>query len=239
MHEFSRNELLLGTAATETLKNATVAVYGVGGVGSYAVEALARAGVGHLVLFDADTVSLTNINRQLVALHSTIGQKKVDVAKARILDINPACSVTTHDVFLMPENMAEYPVNGYDYIVDAIDTVSAKLALIEAAHAANVPIICAMGCGNKLHADAFTVTDLFKTNTDALARVLRRELRLRGIKKQKVVFSTEVPLTPHPAEQGDTVGQGRRQTPGSVSWVPGAAGLILAGEVVKDLLQIK
>lgn len=226
---YSRTQRLLGRQAVQNFQNAHIALYGVGGVGGYAAEALARAGVGSITLFDADTVSVSNLNRQIIALHSTVGQKKVLAAKARIADINPACRVQAHDVFLTPDNMAQYPVDDFDFIIDAIDTVSAKIALIEAAQKAGVPIICAMGCGNKLYAEGFTVTDLFQTHTDALARVMRRELRKRGITSLPVVYSAETPLRAAEGEQPE----GEKPVPGSVPWVPGAAGLVMAGYVLR------
>ena len=223
--ENSRTEMLLGLAGIEKLKSAHVAVFGVGGVGGYAAEALARAGVGAIDLFDSDTVSLSNINRQIIALHSTVGRAKVEVMKERILDINPDCKVLAHEVFYLSENADTYPLEGYDYIIDAIDTVSAKVELAVRAARADVRLISAMGAGNKLDPTRFAVKDIFKTEGCPLARVMRYELRRRGIKRLKVVFSDE------PPKKSDT---GER-FPGSVSFVPSVAGLILAGEVVRDL----
>ena len=232
--------MLLGAKAMDTLKNAKVAVFGIGGVGSYTVEALARSGVGALSLFDSDEVCLTNINRQLIATHKTIGQKKVDVMKNRILDINPNCHVTTHACFYTAENASEYDLSGYTYIVDAIDTVSSKLILIEKAKAAVIPIISCMGAGNKLDPTKFEVNDIFKTSVCPLAKVMRRELKARGISSLKVVYSKEEALKP---QQDDEIKQevsntssSRRQTPGSISFVPSVAGLIIAAEVIKDII---
>ncbi len=216
----------------EKLKNSRVAVFGVGGVGGYCVEALARAGVGALDLIDSDRVSLTNLNRQLHALHSTIGQYKVDVAKERILDISPDCTVRTYKTFYLPETAGEFDFRAYDYIVDAIDTVTGKIALVKNARACNTPIISAMGAGNKLDPTRFEVSDLAKTSVCPLARTMRRELKKYGIEHLKVVYSKEEPIRPLPTEEES----GKRETPGSVSFVPSVAGLILAGEVVKDLV---
>ena len=225
IHEqFLRTQMLLGTEALEKLQKARVAVFGIGGVGGYTVEALARSGVGQLDLIDSDTVSVSNINRQILATHSTVGMPKVEAAKLRILDINPECIVRTHQVFYTPETADSFDFREYDYIVDAIDTVTGKLALVERAVAVNTPIICCMGTGNKLDASAFQVADISKTTMCPLARIMRKELAKRGIKHLKVVYSKE-----------EAAALGKRQIPGSVAFVPGAAGLILAGEVVKDL----
>ena len=232
--QFLRTAMLLGEDAMERLKNAHVAVFGIGGVGGYAVEALARAGIGHLSLIDSDTISLSNLNRQLLATHSTLGMPKVEAAKARILDINPAAQVETYPVFYTPETAHLLDFTRFDYIVDAIDTVTGKLALVEQANAAHTPIICCMGTGNKLDASAFQVADISKTSMCPLARVMRKELGKRGIKHLKVVYSQEEALTPTGWEE-EAAAIGKRQIPGSVSFVPGAAGLILAGEVIKDL----
>lgn len=220
--------MLIGEDAVARLSHSSVAVFGVGGVGSYVVEALARAGVGKLLLIDNDTVSLSNINRQLVALHSTVGQLKVDVAAARVRDINPACDVETRAVFYTPENAEGIDLSGYSYIVDAIDCVTAKLELITRAYVLGVPIISSMGTGNKLDPTRFEVTDIHKTSVCPLARVMRRELRVRGIEHCKVVYSKEEPTLP-PSADG-------RRVPGSVSFVPSSAGLLIAGEVIKDLI---
>ena len=232
--QFLRTAMLLGEDAMERLKNAHVAVFGIGGVGGYAVEALARAGIGHIALIDSDTISLSNLNRQLLATHSTLGMPKVEAAKARILDINPAAQVETYPVFYTPETAHLLDFTRFDYIVDAIDTVTGKLALVEQANAAHTPIICCMGTGNKLDASAFQVADISKTSMCPLARVMRKELGKRGIKHLKVVYSQEEALTPTGWE-AEAAAIGKRQIPGSVSFVPGAAGLILAGEVIKDL----
>ena len=234
--QFSRTELLLGSPAMERLKNARVAVFGIGGVGGYAVEALCRSGVGTLDLFDHDTVSLTNLNRQIIATHDTVGQLKVAAAKARVLSINPAAVVNTHPVFYTPDTAADYDFSQYDYIIDAIDTVTGKLCIIQNAIAAGVPVISCMGTGNKLDATALQVTDISKTTCCPLARIMRKELRKRGINHLKVVYSTEEALTPVGAEE-EAAALGKRTIPGSTAFVPGAAGLILAGEVIRDLLK--
>ena len=234
--QFSRTGILLGEAAVRKLNKARVAVFGIGGVGGYTVEALARCGVGQLDLIDSDTVSVSNINRQILATHSSVGKLKVEVAKARILDINPECSVRTYPIFYLPETAQQFDFTQYDYIVDAIDTVTGKLQLVERAVAAGTPIICSMGTGNKLDPAAFMVSDISKTSMCPLARIMRKELKKRGIHHLKVVYSQEEALTPDvdPEELART---GKRQIPGSVAFVPGAAGLILAGEVVKDLIK--
>ncbi len=234
--QFLRTAMLLGENAMERLKNARVAVFGIGGVGGYVVEALARAGIGHIALIDSDTISLSNLNRQLLATHSTLGMPKVEAAKARILDINPASQVETYPIFYTPETAHLLDFSRFDYIVDAIDTVTGKLALVEQANAAHTPIICCMGTGNKLDASAFQVADISKTSMCPLARVMRRELGKRGIKHLKVVYSQEEALTPTGWE-AEAAAIGKRQIPGSVSFVPGAAGLILAGEVIRDIAQ--
>lgn len=295
--EFIRSRMLLGDAAMDALQGASVAVFGIGGVGSYAAEALARSGVGHLALFDADTVALSNINRQLIALHSTVGRPKAEVMAQRIADICPDTRVSVHNVFYTAENADQYDLSGYTYIVDAIDTVSCKLTLIEGAAAAGVPVISSMGAGNKLDPTRFQIADISQTSVCPLARVMRRELKKRGIHHLKVVYSQEPARTPEaepdtpiplptsaegeactpasstspapprePAagpvpplnpssgpegtsdlrETGTAPGQakapdaaafgaGRRQTPGSLAFVPSVAGLILAGEVVRDI----
>ncbi len=232
--QFLRTGMLLGAEAIERLNQARVAVFGIGGVGGYTVEALARAGIGQLDLIDSDTVSLSNINRQLLATHSTVGLPKVEAAKRRVLDINPDALVRTWPVFYTPDTADQFDFTRYDYIVDAIDTVTGKLALVERAVAAGTPIICCMGTGNKLDASAFQVADISKTTMCPLARVMRKELGKRGIKHLKVVYSQEEALTPTGWEE-EAAALGKRQIPGSVSFVPGAAGLILAGEVIKDI----
>ena len=238
MHEqFLRTQMLLGTEALERLQNARVAVFGIGGVGGYTVEALARSGIGQLDLIDNDDVSISNINRQILATHSTVGIPKVEAAKRRILDINPGCIVRTHQVFYTPETADQFDFTQYDYIVDAIDTVTGKLQLVERATAAGTPIICCMGTGNKLDASAFEVADISKTTMCPLARIMRKELGKRGIKHLKVVYSKEEALTPTGWEE-EAAALGKRQIPGSVAFVPGAAGLILAGEVIKDIAKV-
>ena len=232
--QFLRTAMLLGTEALEKLQKARVAVFGLGGVGGYTVEALARAGIGQLDLIDNDTVSLSNINRQILATHSTVGMDKTEAAKKRVMDINPDCIVRTHKVFYTPETAEQFDFSQYDYIVDAIDTVTGKLALVERANESGTPIICCMGTGNKLDASAFQVADIAKTSMCPLARIMRKELGKRGIKHLKVVYSQEEALTPTGWEE-EAAAIGKRQIPGSVSFVPGAAGLILAGEVIKDL----
>ena len=235
--EFSRTEMLLGPDALERLRSARVAVFGLGGVGGYVVEALARGGIGALDLVDNDTIGETNLNRQILALHSTLGLPKTEAARRRVLDINPRVKVKTWKVFYNAETADSFDLGEYDYIVDAIDTVSAKLLLIERAVAAGKPIISSMGTGNKLDPSAFRVEDLAKTAMDPLARVMRRELGKRGIKHLKVVCSREEALTPQGGRE-EAERLGKRQIPGSVSFVPGAAGLILAGEVIRTLAGI-
>ena len=235
INEFSRTELLLGADGMEKLKRARVAVFGIGGVGGYAVEALARAGIGALDLIDNDVISLTNINRQIIALHSTVGLPKTDVMAARVKDINPECEVRTYQTFYGPDTAEQFDFAQYDYIIDAIDTVTGKLALAVNAQKANTPIISSMGAGNKLDPTAFTVTDIYKTSFCPLARIMRKELRKRGIERLKVVYSQEEALTPEGVTE--ELPQGRRSIPGSVSFVPSAAGLILAGEVIKDIVN--
>lgn len=239
MERFMRSEMLLGENGIEKLKNATVAVFGVGGVGGYVVEALARTGVGHFVIVDKDVVSESNINRQIIALNSTVGRFKVDVMKERILDINPNAVVDARKCFYLPENANEFDFSLYDYVVDAVDTVTAKLTIIGRAKEAGVPIISSMGAGNKTDPTKFQVADIFKTSMCPLAKVMRYECKKRGIKKLKVVFSTEEPK--QPVETSLTANMendpGRRTTPGSVAFVPSVAGLILASEVIKDLLK--
>jgi len=234
--QFIRTAMLLGEAALNKLQSSRVAVFGIGGVGGYTVEALARSGIGHIDLIDHDTVSLSNINRQILATHSTVGLPKVEAARRRILDINPGCTVTTHPVFYTPETADSFDFTQYDYIVDAIDTVTGKLALVQRAVDAGTPIICCMGTGNKLDASAFRVEDISKTSMCPLARIMRKELGKRGIKHLKVVYSQEEALTPTGWEE-EAAMLGKRQIPGSVSFVPGAAGLILAGEVIKDIVN--
>ncbi|MBR0267574.1 MAG: tRNA threonylcarbamoyladenosine dehydratase [Clostridia bacterium] len=246
LNQFSRTQLLFGPEAMERLAKSRVAVFGIGGVGGYAVEALVRSGIGALDLIDDDRVCLTNLNRQLYATRKTVGKYKVDVAAERILEINPDCSVTVHKTFYLPDTQAMFDFSRYDYVVDAIDTVTGKLALVEQAQASGTPIISAMGAGNKTDPTAFRVADIYKTSVCPLARVMRSECRKRGIRHLKVVYSTEEPKRPledpsiscrshcicPPDTRKCTV---RRDIPGSTAFVPSVAGLIIAGEVVKDL----
>ena len=238
--EFSRTERLLGEEAMIRLQNARVAVFGVGGVGGYVAEALARSGVGALDLIDSDTVNFSNINRQIIALHSTIGQFKVDVMKDRIGDINPDCKVTVHRCFYLPENQDEFDFTQYAYVVDAVDTVAAKIQLVLQAEEAGVPIISSMGAGNKLNPAEFEVADIYKTSVCPLAKVMRRELKQRGVKKLKVVYSKEEAIKPmgeELQEQSEGTTPRKRSTPGSVAFVPSVAGLIIASEVVKGIID--
>ena len=230
---FSRAELLLGEEALEKLRSARVALFGIGGVGSFAAEALARGGVGHITLVDGDTVSITNINRQLIALHSTVGKEKTAVMAERIADISPETEVETYPVVYGAENRDLLDFSTYDYVIDAIDTVTSKLILIEEAKKAGVPVISCMGTGNKFHPERFEVTDISKTSVCPLAKVMRKELKVRGIKNVKVVYSKEEPQKP--AESPET---GKRQIPGSLSFVPPVAGLLLAGEVIRHIAGI-
>ena len=237
MGAFDRTELLLGAAAMEKLKNSRVALFGLGGVGGYVAEALARSGVGSLELVDHDTISESNLNRQLLALRSTVGLPKVEAARARVLDINPAARVTARQEFYGPDTAASFDFSQYDYVVDAIDTVTGKLALIAAAKAAGVPILCCMGTGNKLDASKFQITDISRTSVCPLARIMRKECAKRGYKNVKVLYSTEDALTPQLTEEDRSeLPQGRRTIPGSVAFVPSVAGLLIAGEVVRDLI---
>ena len=237
MDPFSRTRLLLGSDAMEILKKSRVAVFGLGGVGGYVVEALARSGIGALDLIDHDTISPTNLNRQLFALHSTLGMDKAEAAKKRVLDINPELRVTAHKAFYSPDTAGEFDFSEYDYIVDAIDTVTAKLALIAQAKAAGTPILCSMGTGNKLDPSLFRITDISKTSVCPLARVMRKECAKRGFKGVKVLFSTEDPL-PASVESIEERPEGRRSLPGSVAFVPSVAGLLIAAEVIKDLCKL-
>ena len=230
---FSRAELLLGEEALEKLRSARVALFGIGGVGSFAAEALARGGVGHITLVDGDTVSITNINRQLIALHSTVGKEKTAVMAERIADISPETEVETYPVVYGAGNRDLLDFSTYDYVIDAIDTVTSKLILIEEAKKAGVPVISCMGTGNKFHPERFEVTDISKTSVCPLAKVMRKELKVRGIKNVKVVYSKEEPQKP--AASTET---GKRQIPGSLSFVPPVAGLLLAGEVIRHIAGI-
>lgn len=248
--QFARTELLLGKEAMERLKKSRVAVFGIGGVGGYVCEALVRSGVGAFDLIDDDKVCLTNLNRQIIATRKTVGKYKVDVMKERILEINPDAVVQTHTCFFLPENADTFPFGEYDYIVDAVDTVTAKIALVMKAQEKQVPIISSMGAGNKLDGSAFRVADIYQTKVCPLAKVMRRELKKRGVKKLKVVYSEEQPtrpledmsiscrtncICPPGAEHKCTQ---RRDIPGSLAFVPSVAGLIMAGEVVKDLIHV-
>ena len=235
LNPFSRTELLLGAQAMERLSRCRVAVFGVGGVGGHACEALVRSGVGAFDLIDDDQVALTNLNRQIIATHSTLGRDKVEVMAERMRDINPAVDVRPRRCFFLPENADEFPFDEYDYVVDAVDTVAAKLALIEKARAHGVPVISAMGAGNKLDPGRFRVSDISGTNTCPLARVMRRELHKRGIDHVKVVWSDEPPVQPMGEAEDAPAGHARRSTPGSTAFAPAVAGLMIAGEVVKDL----
>jgi Dinucleotide-utilizing enzymes involved in molybdopterin and thiamine biosynthesis family 1 len=251
LNQFSRTELMFGNEGMEKLQNSRVAVFGIGGVGGYTVEALARSGVGSIDLIDDDKVCLTNINRQIIATRKTVGKYKVDVMKERILEINPNANVTTHQCFYLPSTADQFDFTKYDYIVDAIDTVSAKIEMILRAQEKNVPIISCMGAGNKLDPTRFEITDIYKTSICPLAKVMRKELKVRGVKKCKVLYSQEPArkpledmafscknncICPPGAERKCT---DRRQIPGSNAFVPSVAGLIIAGEVIKDLTGIR
>lgn len=231
--QFSRSEILLGAEAIRKLQNSRVVIFGIGGVGGYIAEALARAGVGALDLVDNDVVSLTNLNRQIIALHSTLNQPKTKVAEQRLKDINPEIQLVCHNCFYLPENAAEFDFTQFDYVADAIDTVAGKIALAEQAVRTNTPIISAMGAGNKLEPTMLKVADIAKTKVCPLAKVMRRELRQRGINHLKVVYSEEPAITPQESEEKTD----KRQTAGSVSFVPSVMGLIMAGEIIKDLIN--
>lgn len=239
LNQFSRTELLLGDAAMKKLKNSRVAVFGVGGVGGYTVEALARSGVGALDLIDNDTVSLTNINRQIIATLDTVGRDKVDVAEERIKSINPDCVVTTHKCFYLPETAEQFDFTDYDYVVDAIDTVKGKIEIVMRAKECSTPVISSMGAGNKLDPTAFEVADISKTSVCPLAKVMRVQLRKRGVNHLKVVYSKEPPLTPIITDdvKEEFSSSVRRTLPGSTAFVPSVVGLIIASEVVKDLIK--
>ena len=238
MGAFDRARLLLGSTAMEKLKNARVAIFGLGGVGGYVAEGLARCGVGAMELIDHDTISESNINRQILALHSTVGLPKAEAARLRVLDINPEAQVTARQEFYGPDTAHTFDFTQYDYVVDAIDTVTGKLALIAACKAANVPILCCMGTGNKLDASQFRITDISKTSICPRARIMRKECAKRGYRDIKVLYSTEDAITPDLTEEDlKELPEGRRTIPGSVSFVPSVAGLLIAGEVVKDLTK--
>lgn len=240
--QHSRTALLLEEAGLALLREKRVAIFGVGGVGGFVCEALARVGVGALDLFDKDVIDESNLNRQIIALHSTVGQAKVEVMKKRIQDINPACAVRANKVFYLPENAAEFPLEAYDYVVDAVDTVSAKLEIVVRSKQVGVPVISSMGAANKLYPERFEIADIAKTTVDPLARIMRLELRKRGIKGVKVVYSKEQPrvvkVHADKDEKQCSQAQNKKSTLGSVSFVPAAAGLLLAGEVVRDLTGI-
>ncbi len=238
LNQFSRTKLLLGEDAMEKLSNSRVAVFGIGGVGGYTVEALVRSGVGAIDIVDSDTVSVTNINRQIIATLSSVGRYKVDVMEERIRDINPDCRVTKYNCFYLPDTKDEFDFSQYDYVVDAVDTVTAKLLLVTRAKEHNIPIISSMGAGNKLNPTAFEVDDIYNTSVCPLAKVMRKELKKRGIDGLKVVYSREETVIPacNP-DDGDNGGEGRRAIPGSTAFVPSVVGLIIASEVIKDLIQ--
>lgn len=234
MEQLKRTELLLGRDGIEKLKNSYIAIFGIGGVGGYTAEALARSGVGKLDLIDNDTVALSNINRQIIALHSTVGRYKVDVMKERIYDINPDAEVNAIRCFFLPENKDEFDFGKYDYIVDAVDTVSAKIAIIEEAKKAGVPVISSMGAGNKLHPEMFELADISKTSVCPLAKIMRNELKKRRITDVKAVYSKEPPIKPDLIDE-----KSGKPVPGSISFVPSAAGLIIAGEIIRQLTGIE
>ncbi len=250
LNQFSRTELLFGKDAMDKLQNSKVAIFGIGGVGGYVCEALVRSGVYHFDLIDDDQVCLTNLNRQIIATRKTVGKYKAEVMKERMLEINPDADITIHKCFLLPENAYEFPFDEYDYIVDAVDTVTAKIELVMKAKEKNVPIISSMGAGNKLDPSAFRVADIYKTRVDPLARVMRREMKKRGVKKLKVVYSEEQPIRPienmsiscrthcicPPGAKHKCTE--RRDIPGSTAFVPSVVGLIIAGEVIKDLTHV-
>lgn len=235
MSQFTRTEMLLGADSMAQLHAARVAVFGVGGVGGFTAEALIRAGVGSITLVDNDTVALSNLNRQIIALHSTLGRSKVQVMAERLRDINPSASITCHEMFYLPENADAIDLSQFDYIIDAVDTVAAKLELITRADRLGVPIICAMGAGNKLDPTKIVITDIYKTSICPLARVIRTQCKKRCIRRLKVAYSTEPALHPAPTDEPTS----RRATPGSVSFVPSVMGLIIAGEVVRDITSKK
>lgn len=238
LEQFSRTELLLGSEAMEKLASARVAVFGVGGVGGYVVEALVRSGIGAIDIVDNDVVSLSNLNRQIIATRKTVGQYKVDVMKERILDINPECKVETHKCFYLPETKDNFNFSSYDYVVDAIDTVTGKIQLVMQANESKTPVISSMGAGNKLNPAQFEVADIYKTSVCPLAKVMRHELKKRGIKKLKVVYSKEKAIKPNKATDAEHISESgsKKAVPGSTAFVPSVAGLIIASEVIKDLM---
>lgn len=233
-NQFERTELLIGEESVKKLKNARVAIFGVGGVGGYTAEALARSGVGEFDLIDRDTVSVTNINRQIIATHSTVGEYKVDAMRDRIFDINPDAKVNAYKCFFLPENSNEFDFSKYDYVVDAVDTVTAKIEIIMKSKENNVPVISAMGAGNKLNPLKFCVTDIYKTQMCPLARIMRREMKKRGVKDLKVVYSTEEAKKTNEIDE-----ESKKAVPASIAFVPSVEGLIIAGEVIKDIAGIK
>lgn len=236
LNEFCRTELLVGEEGINKLHNSKVIVFGIGGVGSFVVEALTRAGVGNLILVDNDTICISNLNRQIHATQATVGMIKVEAMKERVISINPKCNVEAKQVFITADNISEIIPSDVDYVVGAIDTVTSKLALAEYCYKNNINIISSMGTGNKMDPTQFRVSDVFKTKVCPLAKVMRHELRKRGVKKLKVVYSEEMPMTP---DKGRAVPSAKRQTPGSISFVPPVAGMIIGGEVIKDLTGIK
>ena len=237
MQKFLRTEMLLGTEAIEKLKNSRVAVFGIGGVGGYALEALVRAGVGEIDIIDSDEVATSNINRQILATTKTVGQKKVDVAEERAKEINPNVKINKYPIFYLPETADLFDFSKYDYVIDAIDTVKGKMELVKRANEVGTPIICSMGTGNKLDPSAFEVADIHKTSVCPLAKVMRGLCKKEGIKHLKVVYSKEIPITPHEIDGAEQKGNTGRTSPASCSFVPPVAGFILAGEVIKDLIS--
>ena len=239
MEKFLRTEMLLGKEALKKLNSSRVAVFGIGGVGGYALEALVRAGVGEIDIIDSDDVAISNINRQILATVNTVGKKKVDVAEARAKEINPEVKINKHPIFYLPETAHIFDFTKYDYIIDAIDTVSGKMELIRRANECSTPIICSMGTGNKLDPTAFEVADIYKTSVCPLAKVIRQNCKKEGIKHLKVVYSKEMPLTPQEVENAEKKGTSGRTSPASCSFVPPVAGFILAGEVITDIINTK
>ncbi len=236
--QFKRTELLIGSEGIRRLNESRVAIFGIGGVGGYVCEALIRSGISSFDIIDKDKIARSNINRQIIALHSTIGRPKVEIMKQRMLDINPLAKINTYETFFLPDNSFEFPFDEYDYVVDAVDTVTAKIELIMQCKNRNIPVISSMGAGNKLDASAFEVADIYKTSVCPLAKVMRRELRKRGVKSLKVVYSKEEPIKGAYFEEKEEIDKkGNGYAPGSVSFVPSVLGLIIAGEVVKDLTK--
>ena len=237
MEKFIRTEMLLGTEAIKKLQRSRVAVFGIGGVGGYALEALVRAGIGEIDIIDSDEVAMSNINRQILATTKTVGEKKVDVAERRAKEINPDVKINKFDIFYLPDTAHLFDFHNYDYVIDAIDTVSGKMELVKRANECKTPIICSMGTGNKLDPTAFEVADIYKTSVCPLAKVMRGLCKKEGIKHLKVVYSKELPLTPHELENAEQKGKTGRISPASCSFVPPVAGFILAGEVIKDIIK--